>query len=230
VISGYLDQLAGALSFDRALSRCVRLEVEDHLCEAIAADPALDRHEAERRAIANFGDPHAIAAEFAMVSLTKQTRNVGVTVALGVAGVLVAMKARIAWYTFAQWALSDHLKAVGAVIVLVDRYAFLLSVPIAIAGFVWVHARRIPGLLEPSDSKQLSRLFFLCAAATGALVVSVISDGVLTALQLSGVEWGIASLVPILTMAIEIAWAGALVAQLRGIARRRSSTAALLKM
>ena len=64
MISDYLDSLVGALSFDRPLSGRVRQEVEDHLREAVAADP-----EAERRAIANFGDPRVIAAEFAMVSL-----------------------------------------------------------------------------------------------------------------------------------------------------------------
>jgi hypothetical protein len=58
MISAYLESLAGALSFDRSLSRCVRQEVEDHLWEAVAADPISDRLEAERRAIANFGDPH----------------------------------------------------------------------------------------------------------------------------------------------------------------------------
>jgi hypothetical protein len=57
VISDYLDSLVGALSFDRPLSGRVRQEVEDHLREAVAADPAGDGPEAERRAIANFGDP-----------------------------------------------------------------------------------------------------------------------------------------------------------------------------
>jgi hypothetical protein len=60
VIYDYLESLAGALSFDRSLSRCVQQEVEDHLWEAVATDPIGDRLEAERRAIANFGDPHII--------------------------------------------------------------------------------------------------------------------------------------------------------------------------
>jgi 3-dehydroquinate synthetase len=61
VISDDFVSLAGALSFDRSLSRCVQQEVEDHLREAVAADPSGDRLEAERRAIANFGDPHVTA-------------------------------------------------------------------------------------------------------------------------------------------------------------------------
>jgi hypothetical protein len=45
VICDNLESLAGALSFDRSLSRCVRQEVEDHLWEAVAADPIGNRFE-----------------------------------------------------------------------------------------------------------------------------------------------------------------------------------------
>jgi len=58
VISAYLERLGAALSFDPLLARCVRAEVEDHLREAVAADPMGDGLAAERRAIANFGDPN----------------------------------------------------------------------------------------------------------------------------------------------------------------------------
>ena len=65
MISAYLERLGAALSFDPLLARCVRREVEDHLREAVAADPLGDGLTAERRAIANFGDPDVIAAQFA---------------------------------------------------------------------------------------------------------------------------------------------------------------------
>jgi len=84
VIPDYLASLEGALSFDRSLSRCVRQEVEDHLWQAVAADRMGDRLEAERRAIANFGDPHVIAAQFAVISLAKQTRRVGIAVIVAI--------------------------------------------------------------------------------------------------------------------------------------------------
>ena len=98
MISDYLESLVGALSFDRSLSARVRQEAEDHLREAVAADPSGDGPEAERRAIANFGDPHVIAAQFAVVSLAKHTKRVGVAIILVIAGVSIAMKARVAWY------------------------------------------------------------------------------------------------------------------------------------
>src|SRR6266403_1450386 len=39
MIPDYLERLARELSFDRSLARNVRQEVEDHLWEAVAADP-----------------------------------------------------------------------------------------------------------------------------------------------------------------------------------------------
>jgi hypothetical protein len=120
VISDYLDSLVGALSFDRPLSGRVRQEVEDHLREAVAADPAGDGPEAERRAIADFGDPRVIAAEFAMVSLAKQTRRVGAAIILVIAGVFIAMKARVAWYAVTQCAISDDIRAVCGIVGSID--------------------------------------------------------------------------------------------------------------
>jgi hypothetical protein len=67
------------------------------------------------------------------------------------------------------------------------------------------------------------------STAAAALVVSVISDGVLTALQLPGRELSAEFLVPIVSIAIEIGCVGILVFHLRGIALRGASTATLLK-
>ncbi len=128
MIADYLDRLAGALSFDRALARRVREEIEDHLREAAAADPTEDRRAAERRAIADCGDPRVIAAEFAVVALAKRTRRLGVGIPLVIAGVFIAMKARTAWYWALQWVLCDNVKPVAAVVGSIDGYAFLAAV------------------------------------------------------------------------------------------------------
>ena len=229
MISDYLESLASALSFDRSLSRCVQQEVEDHLWEAVAADPIGDRLEAERRAIANFGDPHIIAAQFAVVSLARQTRRVGAAVVLVVAGVFIVMKARVAWYAVTQWTMSDDMRAVGGIVGLIDRYSFWISVIIGIGGFAYISGCRIPQAFYPAYRKRLTRFFLLCTAATGALIISVISDAVLTALQLLGTELCTGFLIPIFSMAIEIACAGVLVFQIRSIAQRMASTTALLK-
>ena len=82
MISAYADLLAGKLLFNPSLSRRVRQEIQDHLWEATAASPPGNEREAIQRAIANFGDPHAIAGQFATLWLVRQMWKVGVIVIL----------------------------------------------------------------------------------------------------------------------------------------------------
>jgi hypothetical protein len=229
VIQHYLELLARELDFDSSLSRCVRQEVEDHLWEAVAADPAENMLEAELRAIANFGDARLIAAQFAVISLARQSRRAGLAAVLVIAGVFMAMKARLAWYATTQWAIDDDIRAVSGLVGLVDFYAFWLSLIIGIGSWVYIRSRDIPVVFYPSYRRQLRRFFLLCGAAAAALVVSVTSDAVLTALRLRGTEFSAVSLIPILSMAIEIACVGILILQMRNVALRAASTAALMK-
>src|SRR5262249_7937042 len=78
VIPEYVELLARELDFDPSLSQRVCREVADHLWEAVSADPSVDRSEAERQAVLKFGDPRAIAAQFAVVSLARRARRMGV--------------------------------------------------------------------------------------------------------------------------------------------------------
>jgi len=229
MIPDYLDTLVRELDFDRSLSRCVRQEVEDHLWEAVAADSTGNMPEAQRRAIANFGDARAIAAQFAVVSLAKRTRRAGVAAVLVIAGDLVAMKARIAWYAAAQWGISEDMRAVRGLVILIDRYAFWLAVIIGLCALAYIHTREIPAAFYPAYRRQLRCFSLLCSVTAAALAVSVISDGVLTALQLRGMEPSVEIWVAISTMAIEIASVGFLVVYIRGLTARAASTAALLK-
>jgi hypothetical protein len=227
MIADYLERLERELCFDRSLSRCVRQEVEDHLWEAVAADPTGNTLQAQRRAVANFGDAAAIAAQFAIVSLARQSRRAGVAAILVVVSVFIAMKARLAWYAAAQWALSDDVRAVGGLVSRVDRYAFLLSVIIGLGGWLYIRSRQIPAAFDPAYHSQLRRFFLLCSATAAALVVSVISDGVLTALLLHGMQMSVAFTVPIVSMTLEAGCLGILVFQIRRVTRRAASTAAL---
>jgi len=229
MIPDYLERLARELSFDRSLARNVRQEVEDHLWEAVAADPTGNMLAAQQRAIANFGDARAIAAQFAVVSLARHSRRAGAAAVLVIASVFIAMRTRIAWNAAAQLAIGEEdMRAVSGLVVLIDRYAFWLSVIIGLGGWAYIVSRRIPAGFYPAYRKQLRRFFVLCCAAAAALVVSVISDGVLTALLLRGTELSAGFLVPVFSMAIEIVCVGILVFHICGIARRTASTAALL--
>jgi hypothetical protein len=230
MIAGYLNAVSAALSFDSALARCVRDEVEDHLHEAMAADPAGDRIAAEQRAIANFGDPLSLAAQFAAISLTKQMRRAGFAVIMVIAGTLAAMKVRVAWYAAMQWSVSDEMRAISGLVLAIDRYAFWLSVFTAIAGWAYISSRAMPVVVHARYRRQLRRAWLLCAAATVCLVVSVISDGVLTAIQLGGSDLCAGSLPPILSMLVEVAAIGVLAVEIARMAARAASTAALMKV
>ena len=191
---------------------------------AVAADPMGDGLEAERRAIASFGDPHLIAAQFAVVSLAKRSRRVGAAIILVIAGVFVAMKARVAWYAVMESAVSDDLKAVSGIVGSIDRYSFWLSVVIGIAAWLYISSRGIPAAFHPAYRRQLRRFFLVCRAAAVALIVSVISDAVLTALRFRGTEFSTTSLVSIVSIAIEIVCVGIFVLQIRRVALRATLT------
>lgn len=217
MIADYLDKLSTALSFDSSLSRCVREEVEDHLREAVAADPGADRREAEARAIARFGDPLVIAAHFVVVSLRRETRRVGATVVVAIAGIFIMMKARLAWYALIEWPLADDMRALGSAVGLIDAYAFWVSLIIGLGGFAYIS---VATWLHSQYRTQVHWFCLMCAAATAALAISIASDGVLTSLRMVGTDFCAAALIPIASMAVEIACAAALALQIRAISRR----------
>jgi hypothetical protein len=227
VIADYLERLERELCFDRSLSRCVRQEVEDHLWEAVAADSTGNLPEAERRAVANFGDARAIAAQFAIVSLAKQSRRAAVAAVLIIAGVFIAMKARLVWYAAMQWALSSDVRAVGGLVSQVDRYAFWLAIMVGLGGWLYIRSRRIPAAFDPAYRSELRRFLLLCNATVAALAVSVISDAVLTALLLHGTEISVQFMIPIVSMTIEIGCVGFLFLQIHRVTQRAAFTAAL---
>ena len=230
IIEAYTEFLAGKLNFDPSLSQRMRQEVQDHLWEAAAADPSGNRREAVQHAIANFGDPHVIAAQFATAWLARQTWKVGVTIIFVITSVFVAMKARVTWYTAAQWILSDHVRAVAKIVGLIDACAFYASVILGIAGCAYLVVRRAPPTaLCAAHCSRLRHLLFVSAVSAAALTVSVIGDGVLTALRVVGREFTVEFMVPISSIAVEIVCAGILIFSVRSIVVRMVHTAALLK-
>ena len=228
IVTDYLDALTRELGFDVPLARRVRKEVEDHLWEAAADDPSGDPIEAQRRAIAKFGEPREIARRYAASSLFRQTRRVGATAVLALTGIFVAMKGRGAWYGLMQWALSDHLKIVGTIALAIDRYAFMFALVAGILGLAYIGSRRLPTEFHQAHRAQVKRCVMLCAATAGALLASVVTDTILTALRLFETKPSASALVPILSMAAEIAFAGVLVLQIRATVRRTAFVSSLL--
>src|SRR6516225_645532 len=110
VTGEFLDSLAAALSFDRALARRVRKEFEDHLQQAVAGDRSEDRQAAERRAVARLGDPRTIAAELAVTALAQRAKRLAGGLVLALLGVLLSMKGHGAWYAAMQWRIPDDMQ------------------------------------------------------------------------------------------------------------------------
>ena len=219
MITEYVERLARELDFDPSLSRRVQREVEDHLWEAVSADPSADRSEAERRAVSDFGDPRAIAAQFQAGSLAGRARRAGVSAVLLIGAVFAVMKARFTWYSLTQWPPVDRMRELAEVVVSVDRWAFWLAFVAGTACWLYIERIRVPAALGTEYRARLGRFVSLCSVATVALIASVVSDGVLTVLRLWEADWSVAFVLPVLSMAVEIACAGLLVLHLLRIAR-----------
>jgi hypothetical protein len=227
LIDDYVERLARKLDFDRSLSRRVCQEVEDHLREAVAADTRSDTGAAERRAVADFGDPDAIAGQFAVISLAKQSRRTSVASILGIAAIFIVMMGRVAWYAAAPGTTGSDLRSIVAIVGSVDRYAFWFSIIAGIGCWLYICTRRFPRVFDSIFRKQLDRFLLVSTAMIAALMAAVVSDGILTAIQLSGRGFSASSLVPVLSMAIEILCAGLLALHIRSTTRRVTQIAAL---
>jgi hypothetical protein len=229
MIAAYLEELAGTLRFDPALARRVAREVEDHLHEAIGAHPG-DRQQAEREAVARFGEPRALAVQFAAIALVRRARRVGIAAVLAVVAVLAAMKVRLAWYAAMQWTLSEEARPLGAMVLAVDRTAFWLAIVVGAGTLLYIGTRRVVDASAAACRRQHRRAVFLCAAATASLVVSVTGDAVLTVLLLGGIEPSTQWAVPIVSLAVEIACVGAVIVMIAATIRRAMHAETLLKL
>ena len=198
----------------------MREEAADHLRQAIAADESHDRVVAERRAIAEFGDAHAIAGEFVAISLARSAARLRTGLIIAVAVIFVAMKGRVAWYIMTGWSAGHDVSPATQVIAVIDRYAFWSSAIIAIGVFGYLAARPVAPAAHRGLRRKIRRVLLLGAAAIAPLVLAVMSDGMLTWIQLMGADLSARSLVPIATMAAEIACIGILSLEFASMRRR----------
>jgi hypothetical protein len=159
----------------------------------------------------------------------RQARSAGGAIILVIGGVLIAMKARLAWYALTQWMVSDETRAVSEIVGMLDRYAFWLAVALGVIGWAYIVGRATPARFHAACRRQSRRIFCLCAVVTAVLIAAVIADGVLTALRLGDTTVSAMALIPVLSMAAEIVGAGFLVFHLRGLVRRMASIAGLLE-
>lgn len=226
VVADYLDILGRELSYDPLLSRRVRLEVEDHLWEA-AANEGGDV-DAQRRTVERFGDPKAIARQYAALSILGQMRRVAVIVVVALAGIFLAMRGRGAWYGLMQWGFSDQTQFIGAIGISVTRYAFMLALAIGLAGCVYIGSRSVPTRLHQAYCRQIRRATTFCMLAGYALLTCVAVDVILTVLHLLEMKYPAAALIPVLSAGAEIAFLGLLFVNIRTAIRRTDFVASFL--
>lgn len=224
-IADYTAALSRELAFDGPLSRRVRQEVEDHLWEAAAAGPGDGSVEAQRRAIERFGDPRAIAAQYAPGSLYRQTRRIGTLVVLVIAGTYLTMKGRLAWYAAMHWGMGDTLRATVGIAMPFLRGVFMAALALGIAGWLYALSRKAPARLGAGHHRQLRLAQLLCAAAAVAVTLSVAADMVVTSVRLAEAPWSPQALVPLGLIIAEVVFAAVLAAQLRGTIRRTTLVA-----
>ena len=227
-VADYLDALSRALSFDAVLARRVRCEVEDHLSEAAAAE-AEGREPSvavQHRALAKFGDVRDIAQGYVAASLFRQTRRHGLVALLVIAGIFCIMMLRMAYYGPAPLEFAEDVQRIRALVLPIGGYAFTLAVVSAVLGAVYVACRRVPARFHRAYDRELRRYFGLCAVAVAALIASVSSDAVLTATRLSATAPP-SALVPVLSVAVEIAFAGGLIVHLRRTLRHMARAVTL---
>ena len=132
VIEDYVASLRRQLDFDPALADRIADEVEAHLRDAAESDPAGPSLQAERRAVERFGLAREIAAQFATDAVNRQARRTWIALVATVAVTFVAMRLRVMWL--------DGGDSLSALAPLVDRYAFIAALGVALVG--WFAFRR----------------------------------------------------------------------------------------
>jgi hypothetical protein len=227
-VADYLGRLTRELSFDLPLASRVRQEVEDHLWEA-TAETGYGSIDAQGRAIRNFGDVREIASQYAALSLLRQARRSGAIIVVASGAIYLAMKGRIAWYGLMQWMLSDNLQAVGKIVLAIDRSAYILAFLLGAAGWAYISSRRVAPRFDAGCRAQLRRGLLLAIAATCPMLVSVMADTVAAALRILEERPPVSILlIPLLSIAVEVAFAAVLVTALGKALRSTLRASSLL--
>jgi hypothetical protein len=204
-VADYLDALTHELRFDGELARRVRREVEEHLCDAVAGESVGDDTEAARRVIARFGQPRDIARGYVPSSLLRQVRQVGAVLVVAIAAIFILMKGRAALYEVLQWQLHADWLGIAAAGKTIDIHAFRAALIAGVLGWLYIASRRPPASPPANYRLQVNRCLFLPLAASIMLLGAVSLDTLLAVLRLHDAELSLALLIPLGSIAVEMA-------------------------
>ncbi len=144
---------------------------------------------------------------------------------LAIVVAMAMMKARLVWYALVQWTIADDARAVAAIVLSVNRYAFWVAVLIGLGSLFHVGRRTAPARLHAEYRSHLRRATLLFSAATVALAVSVTGDLILMALR---VKLTLDSIIPIASVAVEIGSVAFLIVMIARASRLMARTAGAL--
>ena len=198
VIDDYVASLRRELDFDPPLADRMADEVEAHLRDAAESDPTWPSTDAERRAVERFGLAREIAGQFATDAVNRQACRTWLALLATVAVTFVAMRLRILW-------LDGSGDSLSALAPLVDRYAFISALAVAVVGWLAFRQALLP-----------------LAVCLAALIASIVAGIVRAGLFVEGAPPHV-----LLSAAGEIALIGLLSFHVIRLGRRLRRTAAL---
>lgn len=222
-VADYLEDLARDLAFDPALSRRVRQEIEDHLRQATMAEAAGSAIDAENRAIMKFGAPQEIAKQYRALSLHMRMKKTGILVLCATLAAFGAMESRAVWYGLMRWDIGAHLKTISETIIPIDRCAFALAIAFGVAGWVYIISRPIPVACGQASRSHIRFGQFLIAAAAGATAIAVTCEMIVTGWRLVEAHWTTNSLLPVISIFLEIGIVSAAFLYIRNTVRRAAA-------
>jgi hypothetical protein len=222
-VADYLNDLARDLAFDPALSRRVRQEIEDHLRQATIAEAGESAIDAEHRAITKFGAPQEIARQYRALSLHLRMKKTGRLVLCATLAAFWAMESRAVWYGLTRWDIGPHLKTFGETIIPIDRCAFALAIAFGVVGWVYIVSRPIPVAFGQASRSHLRRSQCLIAAAAAGAALAVACEMIVTGWRLVEAHWTTNSLLPVISIFLEIGIVSAALLYIRNTVRRAAA-------
>jgi hypothetical protein len=222
-VADYLDDLARDLAFDPALSRRVRLEIEDHLRQATMAEATESAIDAENRAIMKFGAPQEIARQYKTLSLHMRMKKTGILVLCATLAAFWAMESRAVWYRLTRWDIGAHLKTISETIIPIDRCAFALAIAFGVVGWAYIISRPIPVGCGHASRSRFRCGQFLIAAAAGATAIAVTCEMIVTGWRLVEAHWTTYSLLPVISIFLEIGIVSAALLSICNTVRRAAA-------
>jgi hypothetical protein len=104
------------------------------------------------------------------------------------------------------------MQPVGKVVLAIDRTAYILAFLLGAVGWGYISSRRVAPRFHAHCRAQLKRGLLLAMAAACPMVVSVIADAVATALRYLEERPPVSVFfIPVLSIAVEVAFAAVLV-------------------